>query len=89
MEFQTKDFFKEHDDTEVNGFTIIEVAEEQVRIAEKWERSKSPTWTVYWIPKNRLESRCEAGACEKKGQVNDNQYEAICQKTDERALASA
>lgn len=87
MEHDRKTFFREHDDPEVNGFVVIEVGRDQYRIAEKWLRSDDdPTWVSYWVPAAQLQSRLRDGLCEKAGKLSDEQFEAVCENTDERAL---
>ena len=87
MKYDKKAFFVENGDPTVTGFTIIELGDGEYRIAEKWERNDGPRWTTYWIDSDQLESREERGVCKKRGMVSDEQFEAICHKTDERALA--
>lgn len=85
----TKEFFTELADNEVTGFVIIETGRGQYRLAEKWKRADDePKWVTYWVPAHQLESRLEDGLCEKKGTVSDEQFEAVCKKTDQRALAA-
>lgn len=87
MEYDTKTFFREHDDNRVSGFTIIEVGDGTYRMAEKWERPlKEPVWTSYWIPEEQLNDRLDKDLCEPVGQLSDEQFEAVCRNTDERAL---
>ena len=88
MKHEIGTYFAENGDPTVPGFTIIEHGDGQYRIAEKWKRGDGPdTWVTYWIDTAVLAERTRQGTCTEKGTVSDEQFEAICQKTDKRALA--
>lgn len=91
MKYDVGTFFKEHADPTVPGFTIIEVDESdrQYRVAEKWEKTEGSKWLAYWLDESKLHDRVDTEKVEEMGSVNDDQFEAICQRTDSRVLAKA
>lgn len=88
MDYDRRQYFRDHTDPTVNGLTIIETDEsEGYRIAEKWDRSdEAPTWVTYWIPASKLDQRAAEGKVEPVGKLSDEQFEQVCQLSDERAL---
>lgn len=81
MEYDTKDFFVENEDKDVQGFVVIETDEtEGYRIAEKWNRSEAqggPVWITYWIPAGTLSARADRGECKKTTSVSDKQFRGV------------
>lgn len=88
MEYEEKDYFSEHEYDDVNGFAVVEVKNGKYHIAEKWFRSgeeddepvEITKWIDYWVPESQLLDRVEAGLCEHKAKLTDDQYAAICEK---------
>lgn len=90
MKYDIQSYFKEIADNEVTGFTIIERRNGQYRLAEKWSRPDGDAiWQTYWIPESQLVDRTEAGLCERVGELTEEQFQQVCQETDERALVEA
>ena len=92
MEYQTRTFFTEHEQSEsVNGFAIIDTNEEseQYHIAEKWTREdKEAKWIQYWIPEAQLLRRVSEDKCEPKATLTDEQYEAVCEAIDHEKVVA-
>lgn len=87
MEYERGQYFREHDDPQVPGFTIIEAEDGEYRLAERWDRPNGESrWTVYWIDSEQLQSRINDELCEPVGSLTDRQFEQVCQNTDERVL---
>lgn len=78
MDFQPRDHFAEHDDPDVERFTIIDESDVMYQIAEKSDHATAYSgFLQYWIPKGKLTERVEDGLCEKVGQVSEEQLEKL------------
>lgn len=97
MEHETGTYFREHEQTDVKGFTIIGTVEssDEYHIAEKWianadeddsgEASSPPendSWVAYHIPAASLQDRISTDKCEPVGTLSDEQFAAVCEKVD-------
>jgi hypothetical protein len=82
MEYEPQTFFEEHEEDEVNGFTLLATDDSRgYHIAEKWEReSKDSVWVDYWIPAEQFESRLDNGKCSKKATLTDEQFVRVCEQ---------
>lgn len=81
MEYDAKTFFTEHEADSVNGFVVINAENGRYQIAEKWLKDDGEDrWISYVVPESDLLARVESEACEPKGHVSDDQYEAVCKK---------
>lgn len=90
MKYEQGLFFRENDDPDVGGFTIIEIGNDEYRLGEKWERNgESDKWVSYWVPASHLDDRISTEQCERVGNLSDEQLESVCDRTDPRALESA
>lgn len=79
---QTGTYYEEHEHDDVNGFAIINDREGEVHVAEKWLRPEDEggdKWLDYWMSVEDLNRRVEEGACEKKAELTDEQYAAVCE----------
>ena len=90
MEHDIRAFFTEHADEEVTGFAVIEAKNGQYRLAEKWNKPDGePSWVTYWVPEAQLLQRERSGQCERSGSLTEEQFEAVCENTDVRAMEAA
>lgn len=91
MEFETKQFFTETEDSDIQGFVVVATSTDggpitgesgtAYRIAEKWNRPEQdggPVWTTYWIPEETLLARVERGECAPTKVVTDTQFKGVC-----------
>lgn len=79
MEYDTRTYFVEHEESQVKGFTIIDTNEGEYHLAEKWNKDDgSGSWLQYYITADSLQSRVEQGLCEKKATLTDEQFEKVC-----------
>ena len=81
MEFNTKAFFTENKEQDVQGFVIIESSETgpgydepSHRIAEK---SQEFGWLTYWMPEETLLARIERGECSYGKDVSTSQFNGV------------
>lgn len=94
MEYESRQFFKEHEHDEVKGFTVLQAKDGKYHIAEKWlaadadadaeSPSASDKWLDYWISESDLLPRIERGECEPAATLSDTQFEKVCRKVDWR-----
>lgn len=90
MEYDQRDFFTEIEDSDVQGFVVIETAEdgepgslsgeESYRIAEKWNRSDrdgGPVWITYWMPAQALDNRIAEGSCKHTTTMSEEQFRGV------------
>lgn len=87
MEYQTGAFFVEKEESDVQGFAIIETSEggpelgePSYRVAEKWNRPESeggPAWLTYVIPEELLLARIERGECAYTKQMSNTQLNGV------------
>lgn len=79
MEYNTRDYFKEHADPLVKGFTIVDTdPSEGYQIAELFRRNGSENrWIQYWIQEETLIDRVVGGHCEKTGRVSEEKFTTI------------
>lgn len=81
MEYQQATFFKEHEQDDVKGFTVLNTNDDHdtYHIGEKWLKSDGPdVWMDYHIQESDLLERVEADHCEPVGHLTDEQFEAVC-----------
>lgn len=85
MEYEPRQYFKEHECESIKGFTVLEAKNGRYHIAEKWLASEDPEssretdkWMNYWVPESDFLSRVEADKCEPVGKLTDEQYEGVC-----------
>lgn len=93
MEYDERTYFDEKEYDDVKGFTVIEAKDGRYHIAEKWLKEEGEdTWIDYWIPEGDLLGRVEGDKCEPKGQLTDDQFEAVCKmvgwRYDEQEVAA-
>lgn len=87
MDYDRKQYFQEHDDPTVSGFTVIDTdPDEGYRVAEQWQRTHGNQWVAYWVSEDKLSERVAEGQCEAIGEVTDEQFEKICQRVEEDAI---
>lgn len=87
---EQKNYFREHEEDSVKGFTVIESTESRVRLAEKWNSpDRGSRWLAYWVSRDKLAERIERDLCEKAGSLSDEQFEQVCELTDARALGES
>lgn len=80
MEYDNRTFFKEHEEDDVKGFTVLRVNEDAYHIGEKWlahNDEDEDVWVQYVIPESQLLRRVEAGECEPVGQLSDEQFDKV------------
>lgn len=78
MEYDSGDYFREHADEEVRGFTILSAETGTYELGERWERpDDDPLWHKYSVSEEQLLDRVEDGACEKVGSLTDDQFERV------------
>lgn len=86
MKFDTRAFFTELSDSDVDGFAVIETdSTEGYRMAEKWnrpERDGGPTWLTYWIPEEALLDRIQSGKCKQTTTLSHKQYRGVLKLAD-------
>lgn len=89
MEYDRRQYFREHDDESVKGFTVIETDQtEGYRVAEKWQRdNESNKWISYWVSEEKLADRVADSLCEPAATLTDEQFERVCENVDARVLA--
>lgn len=98
MEYEPRQFFKEHEHDEVKGFTVLEAQDGKYHIAEKWlasdasgadsdsedSSSASEKWMDYWVAESDLLPRVERDECEPAAMLSDDQFEGVCKMVDWR-----
>lgn len=83
MEYEIRTYFDELEQDDVNGFAVIGTvpSDNEYQVAEKWQRADAEDiWIQYHIPASDLQNRISDGNCETKGNLTQEQYEAVCQK---------
>jgi len=82
MTYTAADYFNEHAQQKVEGFTIIETDAGRYHIGEKWQREgQSDTWLDYWIQAGALARRLEQDVCEPDGSLTESQFAKVCEQT--------
>ena len=85
MSHETGTYFREHEQDDVKGFTIIGQVEsaDEYHIAEKWQKEEAAdSWVAYHIPAASLANRVSTDKCEPVGTLSDEQFAAVCEKVD-------
>jgi len=88
MEYSQATYFTENEYDYTKGFTILDADDGIYHIAEKWLASEDEdatpqdnTWISYQVSERDLLDRIEEGHCEKKGELTDEQFAAVCEKS--------
>lgn len=82
--------YLEHEDDDIERFTLIDVSETQVRIAEARVKGDGrQRWDVYWTPIEELKRREALGNCEYVGNVTNEQLARITELAVNRYYATA
>jgi hypothetical protein len=88
MEHNERTYFTENEYDDVKGFTILSTDGNEYHIAEKWLASEAndnrseDVWLDYWVPESDLQERVNAGFCEPKATLTEEQFEQVCRKVD-------
>jgi hypothetical protein len=80
MEYEPKTYFKEQEEDDVKGFTILAASDDKYHVGEKWLKQEDgdSVWMSYWIPEAQLLRRVSDGACTPKGKLSDEQFDQVC-----------
>jgi hypothetical protein len=63
MEYEPKTYFKEQEEDDVKGFTILAASDDKYHVGEKWLKQDDgdSVWMSYWIPEAQLLRRVSDG----------------------------